>query len=107
MSLPSEVISLTLGDLLRERIILTGARILHLPVACIQGTANAGDAAGWFMSPQTRPVMGAVMLDGDRRWIATPGIKSDLLKDDRTTACTLSFSYIGVLNSPSSFARKP
>lgn len=74
--------------------------------SCIQGTANAGDAAGWFMSPQTRPVMGAVMLDGDRRWIATPGIKSDLLKDDQTTACTLSFSYIGVSNSPSSFAQK-
>ena len=58
------------------------------------------------MSPQTRPMMGAVLLDGDRRWVATPGINSDLLKTDQTTACTLSFTYIGVSNSPSSFAQK-
>lgn len=74
--------------------------------SCIKCNANAGDAAGWYMSPQTRPVMGAVMLDGDRRWVATPDIKSDLLKTDQTTACTLSFTYIGVSNSPSSFAQK-
>ena len=58
------------------------------------------------MSPQTRPAMGAVMLDGDRRWVATYALDSDLLKSDQTTACTLSFTYIGVSNNPSTFAQK-
>ena len=74
--------------------------------SCVKCNANAGDAADWYMSPQTRPMMGAVLLDGDRRWVATPGMESSLLKDDQTTACTLSFTYIGISNSPSTFAQK-
>lgn len=74
--------------------------------SCIQANANAGDVAGWFMSPQTRPAMGAVMLDGDRRWVATPAINSDLLKSGETTPCRMTFTYIGVSNSPESYAQK-
>ena len=74
--------------------------------SCVMCNENAGDAAGWYMSPQTRPAMGAVMLDGDRRWVATPAIESELLKSDEATACTLSFTYIGISNTPSSFAQK-
>lgn len=74
--------------------------------SCVKCNANAGDAAGCYMSPETRPAMGAVMLDGDKRWVATYALDSDLLKTDRTTACTLTFTYIGVSNSPSSFSQK-
>ena len=74
--------------------------------SCVKCNENTGDAAGCYMSPQTRPAMGAVMLDGDRRWVATYALDSDLLKSDQTTACTLSFTYIGVSNQPSTFAQK-
>lgn len=57
------------------------------------------------MSPQTRPTMGAVMLDGDRRWVSTHALNSSLLKSDEATPCTLTFTYIGITNTPSSFAQ--
>ncbi|MGN1233799.1 MAG: hypothetical protein ACI4UJ_10195, partial [Candidatus Cryptobacteroides sp.] len=73
--------------------------------SCLLINANGGDAAGCYMSPQTRPTMGAVMLDGDRRWVSTYAMNSDLLKTDEATPCTLTFTYIGITNSPSSFAQ--
>ena len=72
---------------------------------CLLINANGGDAAGCYMSPQTRPAMGAVMLDGDRRMVSTYPLESDLLKDDATTPCTLTFTYIGVSNDPSKYAQ--
>ena len=74
-------------------------------VNCLRINANGGDAAGCYMSPQTRPAMGAVMLDGGMRMVSTYPLDSDLLKDDATTPCTLTFTYIGVSNSPSSYAQ--
>ena len=73
--------------------------------SCLLINANGGDAAGCYMSQCTRPAMGAVYLDGDRRWVSTPALGSDKLKADETTPCTLSFTYIGVSNAPTSFAQ--
>ena len=73
--------------------------------SCLLINANGGDAAGCYMSQCTRPAMGAVYLDGDRRWVSTPALVSDKLKADETTPCTLSFTYIGVSNAPASFAQ--
>ena len=73
--------------------------------SCLLINANGGDAAGCYMSPQTRPAMGAVMLDGDKRWVSTHAMNSSLLKDDEPTPCTLTFTYIGVSNDPLKYAQ--
>ena len=49
--------------------------------------------------------MGAVLLDGDRRWISTPVLDSELLKEEETTPCTLTFLYAAVSNAPASFSQ--
>ncbi|MGM9768603.1 MAG: hypothetical protein ACI3Z0_09090 [Candidatus Cryptobacteroides sp.] len=73
--------------------------------SCLLINANGGDVAGCYMSQCSRPAMGALFLDGDRRWVSTPPLESDLLKDDVTTTCTLTFTYIAVSNAPASFSQ--
>ena len=66
---------------------------------------NGGDVAGCYLSQCSRPSMGAVLLDGDRRWISTPVLDSELLKEEETTPCTLTFLYAAVSNAPASFSQ--
>ena len=66
---------------------------------------NGGDVAGCYLSQCSRPAMGAVLLDGDRRWISTPVLDSELLKEEETTPCTLTFLYAAVSNAPASFSQ--
>jgi hypothetical protein len=63
---------------------------IHTGNAVGTGNTYIGDMAGWVWAAWTRPVMGALSLQGKTTFVATPPLASDKLSADGTQ-CTMTF----------------
>ena len=66
------------------------------------GNKYSGDMDGWYVDQVARPAMGAILLDANNAFVATPALNSALLSEEGRD-CVLTFRYMGISNSPENY----
>ena len=57
---------------------------------------------GWYVDQVARPAMGAILLDANNAFVATPALNSALLSEEGRD-CVLTFRYMGISNNPENY----
>ena len=66
------------------------------------GNKYSGDMDGWYVDQVARPAMGAILLDANNAFVATPALNSALLSEEGRD-CVLTFRYMGISNNPEKY----
>ena len=66
------------------------------------GNKYSGDMDGWYVDQVARPAMGAILLDANNAFVATPALNSALLSEEGRD-CVLTFRYMGISNDPEKY----